>query len=59
MKNYLPGIVVRLVLTAALLVMVFRETGPWTTLAMALMGAGLEACGFMLDRLLREVRNAL
>jgi lipoprotein signal peptidase len=59
MKEYARGIVVRIVLTAALLVMVYRETGPWTTLALALITAGVEAAGFMLDRLLKEVRNAL
>lgn len=58
MKKYLPKIIVRLALTAWMLVYVYRETGPWTVAALALVCIGLECVALALDKLIKAVRDA-
>lgn len=41
---------IRLILTAVLLVGVYGETGPWTTLALALTFLGFESVTYQLRR---------
>lgn len=49
-----PGAIGRLILTVALLVMVYRETGPWTTFALALSAVAAEINAALMTELRRR-----
>lgn len=48
----------RLILTAALLVGVYSETGPWTTIALAFIALGQELVAFLLRRTTKVLNEA-
>ena len=51
--------IIRWILTAGLLYLVFLESGPWTMTALALCAVGVELEIFLLVRLMRLLREAL
>ena len=43
-------VIIRVSLSIGLLIMVYRETGPWTTVAIALLGLASEVAALMLRK---------
>jgi len=48
---------VRLMLTVALLVMVYRETGPWTTVFLALLALANEVTHYVFQSVTKALRE--